>query len=379
MALSPVPESASVDGGAPHRADVDPAAQAGSTQLAGAPAAKVLHAWARMLVRRLLFFAVALFLVLSATWLLTRVVGGNPGYRLAGPQPTPSEVHSIDVRLGLTHSLADQYLTYLSNLAHLNLGTDFFTGQSVSSEIATTAPATIQLVLAGAIIATVLGVGLGALSALRRGRLVDNASRAGSVIVLSVPDFFLGLILILLFFYEVHIFPAPIGQLPAGTSPPRHVTGFVFLDGFLTGSPGLSWQFLAHLALPAITLGLIYSAPIYRLTRAAMLQALSSDSVLFAESCGLPRRLVARYALRQSMSVAVTSLGVVLAALIGGDVLVEQVFSWGGLGQLGVQAVVDSNYPAIQAFVLVVGVAALVIYAAVDIAYLLIDPRVRFT
>jgi peptide/nickel transport system permease protein len=335
--------------------------------------------WARLVGRRLIFFVITLWLVLTLTWVLTRVVGGDPAYKLAGPLPTKEAVHEIEVKLGLDKSLFSQYVDYLKNLAQGNLGTDYFTEQPVSQEVLDRAPATLQLVGFGALLALIFGVSLGVLSALRRGKIADHAGRLLAVGALSTPDFFLGLLLAFFFFYKLRIFPAPIGQLPVGTSPPTKITGFYLVDGVLSGDPGVSWTFLKQMFLPALTLGLIYMAPILRLTRASMLESLASESVLYAEACGLRRNLVTRYAFRQSLTVVVTLLGVLIAALLGGDVLVEKVYSWGGLGQFGVDAVVNDNYPVVQAFVLVVGVFALVIYAIVDVLYTIIDPRVRLT
>jgi peptide/nickel transport system permease protein len=335
--------------------------------------------WARLIVRRLVFFLITLWLVLTLTWVLTRLVGGNPAYRLAGPTPTPEAIHEIEVKLGLDKPLLTQYFEYLGNLAQGRLGTDYFTGQGVGQEVVDRAPATLQLVAFGGLLALVFGVVLGVTSALRRGKAVDHASRLLSVAALATPDFFLGLLLAYFLFYKLRIFPAPIGQLPIGTEPPPKITNFYLIDGILSGRPGVSWIYLKQMFLPALTLGLIYMAPILRITRASMLESLGSDSVLYARACGLRSDLVTRYALRQSMLVVVTFLGILIAALIGGAVLVEQVYSWGGLGQFGVDAVVNDNYPAIQAFVLIVGVFALVIYTVVDIIYTIIDPRVRLS
>jgi ABC-type dipeptide/oligopeptide/nickel transport system permease component len=333
----------------------------------------------RAVVRRLLLFLVTLWLVLTLTWVLTRVVGGDPAVKLAGPEPTPAAVHAIEVRLGLNQPLIAQYFAYLGNLVRGNLGIDYSTEQSVGREVLDRGPATLQLVAFGMLFALLIGVGLGVAGALRRGRIADQLGRVVSVAGLSVPDFFVGLLLAYLLFYRLGAFPAPIGQLPVGVTPPARITGFYLIDGVLTGRPGVSWAFIKQMFLPALTLGLVYSAPILRLTRASMLESLGSDAVVYAEACGLRRNLVIRYALRQSMTLIVTYLGILLAALLGGDVLVEQVYSWGGLGQFGVGAVSNDNYPAIQAFVLVVGVAALVIYTTVDIVYMVIDPRVRLT
>jgi peptide/nickel transport system permease protein len=332
-----------------------------------------------MVARRLILFAITLWLVLTFTWILTRLVGGNPAVKLAGPTPTPAIVHGIEVKLGLDKPLLAQYFSYLGNLVRGHLGTDFFTQQSVGQEVVDRAPATLQLVAFGALLAVGLGVMLGILGAVRPGRAADQLGRLLSVLGLSTPDFFLGLLLAYFFFFRLRVFPAPIGQLPVGVTPPPKVTGFYLIDSLIAGQPGVFWAFIKQLVLPAVTLGLIYMAPILRLTRASMLESLRSDSVLYADACGLRRGFVTRYAVRQSMTLVVTYLGILLAALLGGDVLVEQVYSWGGLGQFGVDAVTNNNYPAIQAFVLIVGVLALIIYTIVDILYVVIDPRVRLT
>lgn len=351
----------------------------GSAALLRRLASPATNRWVRLLARRLVLFVITLWLVLTFTWILTRVVGGNPAVKLAGPTPTPAVIHGIEVKLGLDKPLLSQYFSYLGNLARGHLGTDYFTEQSVGQEVIDRAPATLQLVAFGGLLALVFGVVLGVLGAVRRGRIIDHVGRGLSVLGLSIPDFFLGLILAYLLFYLLRVFPAPIGQLPVGATPPPKVTGFYLIDGLLAGQPGIVWTFIKQMFLPALTLGLIYMAPILRLTRSSMLESLGSDSVLYAEACGLRRTRVTRYALRQSMTLVVTYLGILIAALLGGDVLVEQVYSWGGLGQFGVDAVTNNNYPAIQAFVLVVGVLALLIYTVIDILYVIIDPRVRLT
>lgn len=348
---------------------------AGARGLIGSRARRRLRAVAV----RVVLFVITLWLVLTFTWILTRLVGGNPAVKLAGPNPTRSVIHGIEVKLGLDRPLLAQYLSYLGDLARGHLGTDYFTGQSVGSEIIDRLPGTLQLVAFGTLLALVFGVLLGALGAIRRGGVVDQFGRVISVLGLSIPDFFLGLLLAYVFFYLLRVFPAPIGQLPVGTQPPHKVTGFYVIDGLLAGEPGATWASIKQMFLPAVSLGLVYMAPILRLTRTSMLESRRSDSVLYAEACGLRSGLVIRYALRQSMTLVVTYLGILLAALLGGDVLIEQVYSWGGLGQFGVDAVTNNNYPAVQGFVLIVGVLALVIYTVIDVLYVLIDPRVRMS
>jgi ABC-type dipeptide/oligopeptide/nickel transport system permease component len=335
--------------------------------------------WARLIGRRLLLLPAILLLVLTLTFVLTRVVGGNPAIKLAGPQPTKEAVASIERELGLNKSLLAQYGDYVGGLFQGDLGKSYFTKQSVFTEVTSRAPATIELVIFGSLIALVLGLSLGVLAALRRGKVADRVTQGLSILAFATPDFWLGLVLSFVFFYKLRWFPAPIGQLPVEVSPPDRRTGFLVIDSILAGD-GLALEAtFRHLALPALTLGLIYFAPIYKVTRASMIETLGSDFLLYAEACGLRRRLEWRYAVRRSLTLVVTYLGIIVAALIGGSVLVERVYAWGGLGSYGVDAIVNNDFPAVQGFVVAVGVIAILVYLLVDVLYAVIDPRVRLT
>jgi peptide/nickel transport system permease protein len=336
-----------------------------------------LRRWARISGRRLVFLPLTLFLVVSLVFFLTRIVGGNPAILLAGPQPTLEAIENIERELGIDEPLGAQYADYLGGVVTLDFGESFYTKASVKGEIGTRLPITIELVACGALVAVVLGVTLGVVAALRRRRLADHAARGLSVLGLSMPDFWLGLVLVFLLFFKLGWFPAPIGRLPVSVEPPAHRSGFVQLDALIGGDWSAFVAGWRQLALPALTLGLIYFALIFKATRAAMIDALRSDFVLYAEACGLKPSLRVRYALRQAMTLVVTYAGIIVATLIGGAVLVERVFSWGGLGYFGVDAIVKNDYPAIQGFVIAIGAVAAGIYFIVDLLYAAIDPRVR--
>ena len=333
--------------------------------------------WAGLVLRRLLLIPLTLLLVVTLTFVVTRLLGGNPAVRLAGPQPTLETIHNIEQQLGLNKSMGAQYVDYLSGLVHGDLGRSYFTHQAVVSEILNRAPGTIELVVLGALLAALLGIGFGMAAARRARRPLDQFAQAFSILGFSTPDFFLGAVLAYFLFFKLGWFPPPAGQLPFSYAPPAPHTHFLLIDTALNGqwdAFGAHWQ---QLALPVLTLGLIYFAPMFKITRASLLEILRSDFLLYAEACGLKRSIERRYAFRHAMSLVVTYVGIITAALIGGAVLVEQVYSWGGLGTYGVGAIQNNDFPAVQGFVVAVGTISVAVYFLVDILYTVIDPRVR--
>ena len=339
--------------------------------------AVVPSGWAGVVIRRLLLLPLTLLFVATLTFVITRVVGGNPAVKLAGAQPSIEAIRNIEHQLGLDVSIGAQYVHYLGGLAHGDLGRSYFTHQDVVSEILNRAPGTIELVVLGALIAALIGIGLGMAAARRARRPFDQAAQGLSILAFATPDFFLGAVLAFFLFFKFGWFPAPAGQLPFSYAPPTPHTHFLIIDTAVNGQWDAFGAHLQQLALPALTLGLIYFAPIFKITRASLLEILRSDFLLYAEACGLRRSIERRYAFRHAMMLVSTYVGIITAALIGGAVLVEQVYSWGGLGTYGVGAIQNNDFPAVQGFVVAVGTISVVVYFAVDILYAVIDPRVR--
>ena len=226
-------------------------------------------------------------------------------------------------------------------------------------------------------VAVVVGLAAGTLAAHRRGRATDKVVRYSSFSALSLPDFWLGLVLLWVFFFKLDWAPPPIGQIAPGSEAPRDITGAAFVDAAIT----LNWaafKAAAHqLWLPLMTMALIFSGPITRLARSATIETLSSDALLFGRACGLPKSRLWRYAMRASLPPVVTFVGILYSVLLGAAVLVETVFSWGGAGQYAISAIRNNDFPAIQGFVLTAGVFSVVIFLIVDMLYIAIDPRVR--
>ena len=339
------------------------------------------HLWfarARGLTRKIalrLLLALPLLLgVLTITFVVTRSLG-DPVASIAGPIATRADVQELRHRLGLDAPLAEQYWRYLKALAHGDLGRSLVSSRPVTDEIRSRVGGTLELIVLGTLLAAIWGVTLGALAAFlrRTGRIFHGIAVLG----LAVPDFVLGLVLGLIFAYKLGWAPPPVGQLDLISTPPAQVTGGVALDALLAGQWSTFASSLPYLVLPVLTLGFIYGAPIAKLAEGAFLETARLPFIEYAELVGLTRWRIFRYTLRYSLPSVLTLSGVVAGYLVGGIVLVEIVFSWGGLGQYGAQAILALDLPVIQAIVLLSGVFVLLIYLFLDIAYQIIDPRVR--
>lgn len=312
--------------------------------------------------------------IVTITFFLTRALG-DPVAQIAGPLAGPEEIAEIKGALGLDKPLLEQYATYIGDLAQGDLGESLRTGRPVVDEIRERIGGTAELLVLGIIAATIWGVLIGALAAyLRRaGRIFQGIAVLG----LSIPDFVIGLALALVFAFSLGWVPAPVGQISFIDAAPPQRTGGVVLDALLAGQWGVMWSGLGYLVLPVLTLGLAYGAPVARLTEALLRETRGKAYIEYAELTGLSRARVFRYTLRNALPAILTIVVVILGFLVGGIVLVEIVFSWGGLGQWAAQSILALDLPAIQGFVLLAGVFTLLLYLLLDIAYGLIDPRVR--
>jgi peptide/nickel transport system permease protein len=328
--------------------------------------------------RRLLTVIPPLIGVLVVTFLLTRVLPGDPAVYFAGPAATPQSIEEIRKKLGFDRPLPEQFVYYVSDLARGNLGNSLSTGQSVVEEIATRLPASAELTLFGLFVAMVIAVPLGILAAVKQGSIIDHACRVIATVGVSLPVFFTGLLLVYVFYFLLGWAPAPIGRLDIFYSTPDRVTGFYLIDSLLAGDVETFRAALAQLILPVVTLAIFSIAPIARMTRAAMLSALSSEFVRTARASGLsPYRVVITYAFRNAMLPVITTFGMVFSFLLGANVLVEKVFAWPGIGSYAVEALIASDYAPVQGFVLTMAILYVMLNLAIDLLYGVIDPRVR--
>jgi ABC-type dipeptide/oligopeptide/nickel transport system permease component len=330
------------------------------------------------IARRLLTVIPTLIGVVIVTFLLTRVLPGDPAVYFAGPAATPQSIAQIRRSLGLDAPLPVQFLRYADDLAHGDLGNSLSTGRPVVAEIASRLPASAELTLFGLVIAIAIAVPLGILAAVRQGSWIDHACRVVATAGVSLPVFFTGLLLVYLFYFRLGWAPAPIGRLDVFDSPPPDLTGFYLIDSLLAGDFVLFRASLSQLILPAATLGIFSLAPIARMTRASMLSVLASDFIRTARASGLANRtVVMTYAFRNAMLPVMTTLGMVFSFLLGANVLVEKVFAWPGIGSYAVEALLTSDFAPVQGFVLTMAVLYVALNLAIDILYGVIDPRVR--
>ena len=330
------------------------------------------------IARRLMTVVPTLIGVVIVTFLLTRVLPGDPAVYFAGPAATPQSIAEIRKSLGLDRPLPDQFVRYVNDLAHGNFGNSLSTGRPVATEISSRLPASAELTLSGLLLSIVIAVPLGILAAVKQGSLVDHLCRIIATAGVSLPVFFTGLLLVYVFYFRLGWAPAPLGRLDAFATSPPDITGFYLIDSLLAGNFETFRAAFSQLILPAVTLAVFSLAPITRMTRASMLAVLASEFIRTARASGLNgRTVILTYAFRNAMLPVVTTLGMVFSFLLGANVLVEKVFAWPGIGSYAVEALLQSDFAPVQGFVLTMAVMYVALNLFIDTLYGVIDPRVR--
>lgn len=336
---------------------------------------------ARYVGRRLLYLIPQLFVISFATFFLVRLLPGNPALAQAGAFPTPEKVKAIEEQLALNEPLPVQYYEYVKRVFHGDLGYSWYTSNSVSADLVQRFPATFELITISLVLALVIMIPLGILTARRTRGLVGKTSERGTflygMLAGSLPDFWLALILVYVFYFTLGWFPAPLGRLDLGIPEPSQVTGMYTVDSLIARDWTAFTSAVKHLALPVVTLIFVYGSPILKMTRQTMSEVLGSRYIVHARASGLSESTVVRYAFRNSLPPVITMVAVVYGYLLGGAVLVETVFGWNGIGQYAVQAVTNSDFAPIQGFVLVAACFSILVYLIVDILYFAVDPRVQ--
>jgi peptide/nickel transport system permease protein len=316
---------------------------------------------ARFLVRRILLGLVVLWVITAIVFVMFFVAPSDVSRLIAGRQATPETVALVKHRLGLDRPVLDQYGSYMWNLIHGNLGYSFYNSTSVRSLIWDRVPVSFSLAIGAAVLWLLIGVSSGVLAAVRPRSLADRVVTVTSLFFYSMPAFLLGLILLYFLFFRLHL--AGIAIFPG--------SGYVPL----TDDP-LAWA--QHLILPWLTIALVTAALYSRLTRASMLDVLGEDYIRTARAKGLTeRRVVYRHGLRSAVTPVVTQFGIDLGTLLGGVIIVENIFGLPGLGQLAVSSVTSQDLPVIIGTVIVAAAFIVVANILVDLCYALLDPRVR--
>jgi peptide/nickel transport system permease protein len=334
--------------------------------------------WA-FIARRLLLAFFVVIVVSIATFLLAHAVPGDPITAIISERQAnnPEVRAALERRWGLDQPLPVQYLYYVGNLLRGDLGESISKRTPVAQELRHRVPATIELVLFAMAFAIVVGVPLGIVSALNHDRWPDHVARSITLIGTSIPVFWLGLLLLYVFFYRLEWLPGP-GRLDVGMKTPATITGMVSFDALLRGDWTVLVAALRRLVLPAVVLGSYAMGIIARMLRSSLLASLGDDYVRTARAKGLGERaVVAGHALRNALIPTVTVLGLTTASLLAGAVLTETIFSWPGVGSFAVSAALKLDYPALLGITLVVAIIYVLVNLVVDILYGLLDPRIR--
>ena len=337
----------------------------------------------RYILKRFLVGLVQLFGLTIAVFFLIRLLPADPVSRLVGMNAGAEAYTQAERQLGLDRPVTTQLLGYLGlgeepGLLQGSLGQSWVTGSDVAAEIGQYLPVTLELITLGFLAAFLVAVPVGMISALKPGGRADKGVFIYSLFAGSQPEFWWGLLFVYVFFYQLGWAPPPLGRLSPMTTPPDAVTGFMLIDTLLAGSPSKFLEAAHHLLLPVLVLAFILSGPIIKMVRQNMARALQSDFILYANAAGLPAKRVGRYALRAAMAPSMTLIGILYGFMLSGAVLVETVFSLGGIGQYAVRSVLAFDYPAIQGVVLVITAISLAVYLGLDILHAVIDPRVAY-
>ncbi|MDI6855345.1 MAG: ABC transporter permease [Candidatus Thermoplasmatota archaeon] len=327
------------------------------------------------IIRRLLLLIPILLGVSIIVFALAHSIPGDPAYMWAGGiKSTPEQVNITKEKFKLNEPLHIQYFYYLSNLFHGDLGISATTGNPVARDLITYFPATFELTTFATIIAIIIGIPLGVVSATKRDKLPDILSRIFALAGASIPIFWLGLALKYIFYYRLGILPA-IGRGEVAQT----ITGLYTIDNLIVGRLDLLVDNIKHLIMPSICLAFVMLATITRVMRSSMLEVLGEDYIRTARAKGLrERKVIYKHALRNALIPTVTVIGMSYGALLAGSVLTETIFSWDGIGCYAVDAIKNLDYSAIMGFTLLVAFIFVIANLIVDILYCIIDPRIRY-
>lgn len=331
----------------------------------------------RIILARLPMIVPQMLGVIFVTFILVRLLPGDPTLLMLGNMATPESIANLREQLGLNGTLLEQFWSYMANVLQGDLGTSLFTSNPVVTDLIERAPATLELITYSMILTVLLAVSIAVIAVVRPRGIFDYGSRIYGLAAGAIPDFWVGLLLIFFLFSLAGIAPAPFGRIDPMLDTPAAVTGFYTIDSLIAGDLTAFVSSLGRLMLPVLTLTIVNAGALMKMTKTTFADIWRSDFIRHQRASGLPERIIIRNALRNSLPPIITMVGFLVGFLLGAAVLVETIFSWGGLGQYAVQSVINSDYPALQGFVLVASAFILVVYLIVDILYELADPRIR--
>jgi peptide/nickel transport system permease protein len=328
--------------------------------------------------RRTALFVIVIIGVVTVTFLLSHVIPADPVGAILGENAPQELVEKIEKQLGLDLPLHQQYIRYMKGILHWDFGISLRTQNPVSTDLKRYFPATLELVMLSMLIAITSGIGMGILSAVKRNKIPDNISRISSLVGISMPAFWLGLLFILILYYHLGIIPAG-GRLSPRISPPPIVTGLYTVDSLIAGEFRTFWDALHHLLGPALVLGWIQTAYICRVTRSSMLEVFNEEYIRTARIKGLKEKIVIfRHAFRNAAIPVITMVGISFGYLLEGSVLTETVFGYPGLGRYSVNSFLSLDLNAVVGSVTLIAVCYALSNLIVDLLYGSLDPRVKY-
>jgi peptide/nickel transport system permease protein len=332
-----------------------------------------------IVIRRLVLMVPLLIGMTLISFVISHTVPADPVAANLGQRSMedPAIVAAFRAQWGLDRPLPEQYVTYVGNLVEGNLGVSIRTHMPVAGDLSRYLPASAELAVTATLVGTLLGIPFGVISAVRRNQWVDHVVRGVSLLGVSSPVFWLGLVGLYILYFRLGWLPGP-GRLDVGYAEPTHVTGMYTVDSLLSGNWPTLGSSLRHLILPGLVLASVYLGLVTRMTRSSMLEVLGADYVRTARGKGLRQRTVIyRHALSNALIPTVTVLGLAFGDVLAGTVLTETIFSWPGIGRYAYQSAVTLDFPAIMGVSLVIAAVFIVVNLATDLTYVFLDPRLR--
>lgn len=332
----------------------------------------------KYIVKRLLMLIPVLIGVSIIVFVIMRVFSPDPAPIVLGQHATAESMNAWRQANGLNDPIHVQYFNFIKGLIIGDIGTSYYTKIPVFKEIFSRFPATIELAVSSIIFASLLGILIGVISAVKKNTVLDTAGMVTALIGVSMPIFWLGIILIIIFSGTFHVLPYG-GRIDPLLMPPA-ITGFYLIDSLLAGNMQAFGNTLVHLVLPTVALGMYSMAIIARITRSSMLDTFGQDYIRTARAKGvIERRVIRKHALRNALIPVTTVIGLQLGSLLGGAVLTETVFSWPGIGSYTVNCILKSDFPVVQGVVMLVAITFVIINLIVDIIYAYLDPRIKYS
>lgn len=328
--------------------------------------------------RRCLFFIPVIIGVTLITFTISHVVPGDPALMMAGLRAKPEVVENLREKLGLNKPVLTQYFIYLKQLVQGDFGNSLHSHRPVIKDLKEYFPATLELTLFSALIALVIAIPFGVISATMKDRWPDHISRLIALSGVAMPSFWLGLMLLMVFYVLLGILPGG-GRISTNMTAPNHITGLYTLDALFMGNLPLFWDTLKHLLLPGTTQSAYIIGVLTRISRSTMLEVLRQDYIMTAHAKGLAGYIVIyKHALKNAFIPVVTMLGMCFGALLGGSILIESIFSWPGMGRYAVKAITFLDFPAVMGVTVVIAFLFVIINLLVDFLYYFLDPRIRY-